>query len=232
MTKRKLPPELFDEPSIKKCLFSFGSIKDGSLKAFDSTAPIKAILKFVQYAKNVEDIVFDGRKFSLNEMTELCEGLNQLPKISYLTLKNCGINYELAEILSNFLKTNNTLSELDLSENDISDYGIICLEHSLKTNTELYIINLEKNNIGDSGVLEFSKIIQSNGALRKAYISTDNLTEIGFAAIEKIDEFLEFGNIVSEHSSICESSHDVIYSDEEIIPGTPPELIGGCEISW
>jgi len=61
------------------------------------------------------------------------------------------IDANRAQLLSDALKSNTTLTTLDLSHNSIGDSGAESLSDALKSNSTLTTLYLNNNSIGDSG---------------------------------------------------------------------------------
>ncbi|KAF8982665.1 hypothetical protein BGZ46_000848 [Entomortierella lignicola] len=94
--------------------------------------------------------------------------VNSLKTNTSLTTLNLGSNsigQEGALALSEALKTNTTLTTLDLRSNSISQEGALALSEALKTNTSLTTLNLGSNSIGQEGVLALSEALKINTTL-------------------------------------------------------------------
>ncbi|KAJ3123451.1 nuclear protein localization protein 4 [Nowakowskiella sp. JEL0407] len=66
-----------------------------------------------------------------------------------LQLTNCVLSDSIVGSLSDFLKLFPNLSSLDLSQNNITDHGIV----DLKVPVSLQILDLSRNNVGDVGIV-------------------------------------------------------------------------------
>ena len=76
-------------------------------------------------------------------------------------MNGCGVTDKQMIVLGNLLKTNNTLTRLDLYNNNITD--VQSIGEGLKTNNTLKYLSLGNNNITDDGVqsiIEGLKTIQ------------------------------------------------------------------------
>ena len=71
--------------------------------------------------------------------------------------------------LADALKENNTLTDLNLSANKISDEGAMVLAEALKENNTLSCINLGFNNIGD----EFEKVLKNLPRVKSGQLTLD-----------------------------------------------------------
>ncbi|KAI8602835.1 hypothetical protein EDD21DRAFT_413601, partial [Dissophora ornata] len=61
------------------------------------------------------------------------------------------------------LKTNTTLTTLNLRYNSIGNEGALALLEALKTNTTLTTLDLRINSIGKEGVLALSNVSKASG---------------------------------------------------------------------
>ncbi|KAG0337115.1 hypothetical protein BG000_005814 [Podila horticola] len=83
-----------------------------------------------------------------------------------LGMNSIGDNGGLA--LAETLKINSTLTTLDLESNSIEDNGAQVLSDALKTNSTLTALKLPNNSIGDNGALALSQVLKDQ--LRSDYI--------------------------------------------------------------
>jgi len=67
--------------------------------------------------------------------------------------------------ISEYLKENNTLKELNISHNRISDNEIVNIDKSLQINTTLQMLNISHNSLSDVGVCSFSSYLKKRNAL-------------------------------------------------------------------
>ena len=58
--------------------------------------------------------------------------------------------------IGKYLQSNNTLKELNVSHNKVSNSGIISIGKALQLNTRLEIFDISYNSISDNGVHVFS----------------------------------------------------------------------------
>ena len=91
--------------------------------------------------------------------------------LNLLHFEGAKIGDEEASSLSTYLKSNTTLTTLDLQRNSIGDEGACTLGDSLKSNSTLTILNLKNNSIGDEGARALSDSLKSNSTLTELNIS-------------------------------------------------------------
>ncbi|KAF9176569.1 hypothetical protein BGZ50_000303 [Haplosporangium sp. Z 11] len=94
-----------------------------------------------------------------NELGILAETLKTNTTLTTLDLGNNSIKDSGAVVLSEALKTNLTLTILDLGINSIGNNGAVALSEALKTNSTLTTLNLEGNSVGVNGVLALSEAL-------------------------------------------------------------------------
>ena len=82
----------------------------------------------------------------------------------YEYYENTGSGCELDEI-AYILRTNTTLTSLDLSENSISDEGAAIMANCMRVNATLTCLNLASNLIGDEGATALAECLRVNTSL-------------------------------------------------------------------
>merc|ERR1719473_1412154 len=81
----------------------------------------------------------------------------------------------LAMVLGDVLKTNNTLTKLDLYNNNITD--VQSIGEGLKTNNTLTYLSLSYNNItDDSGIQSIIDGLKTNNTLKDLYLNNNQLS--------------------------------------------------------
>lgn len=63
------------------------------------------------------------------------------------------------EAISDVLKVNTVVTDLNLYHNDVGPRGASALARALRKNYTLHILNLDMNNIGDEGVQVYTHIV-------------------------------------------------------------------------
>ena len=80
--------------------------------------------------------------------------------------------------ISEYLKTNNTLQLLNLSDNPgIRDDGVKYISDSLRTNNTLLELKLSRIGIGDKGAKSIVRAVLVNRALQKLDLSCNYISE-------------------------------------------------------
>lgn len=97
-----------------------------------------------------------------------------------------------ASALARALRTNCSLTYLNLGDNAIGDSGAAAIANALKSNRNLTHLYLTKNNIGDRGVEALAKALQSertftqSNPLQRSPIDDSGVTELHFALVKAI----------------------------------------------
>ena len=102
-------------------------------------------------------------------------------KINELTLLNCSCTIPnlLVAVISTYLKNNDTLSKLNISNNKIMHEEIKLISEAVSTNTTLKRLNLSHNVISDDGVFFFIKCLKINKTMNELDLSGNSITDAG-----------------------------------------------------
>ncbi|KAF9425123.1 hypothetical protein BGZ76_003407, partial [Entomortierella beljakovae] len=94
------------------------------------------------------------------------------------------LNSEFKHFL-NTLKTNTTLTSLNLRNNVIGNEGALTLSKALKTSTVLTCLNLMNNLIGKEGALALSEALKTNTTLTDLYLGYNSIEKKGALALSE-----------------------------------------------
>ncbi|KAH7036113.1 hypothetical protein BKA57DRAFT_429798 [Linnemannia elongata] len=122
------------------------------------------------------------------ETLTLAEALEELRTNSTLTslnLRSNKIGDDGAQALSEALKTNSTLTTLDLYNNSIGPNGAQALSKALKTNSTLTTLNIHRNRIGPDGAQALSEALKTNSTLTTFNLSFNRIGNNGAQALFK-----------------------------------------------
>ncbi|KAF9946037.1 hypothetical protein BGZ72_000747 [Mortierella alpina] len=122
------------------------------------------------------------------ELEKLAEALKTNMTLTTLDLERNSIGDNGAQALSEALKTNSTLATLDLRDNSIGPNGAQALSEALKTNSSLTILSLGLNLIGSNGAQALSEALKTNLTLTTLTLG-DNL--IGSNGAQALSEALK-----------------------------------------
>ena len=98
-------------------------------------------------------------------------------------------------VLTDVLKSNTTVINLNLCENDIDDAGAAGLADALKFNTTLSVLNLSENCIGDAGATNLADALKSNTTLTELNLGSNSIQEAG---AERLADALKSNTTLTE----------------------------------
>jgi Ran GTPase-activating protein (RanGAP) involved in mRNA processing and transport len=102
-----------------------------------------------------------------------------------------------ALILSEALKNNNTLEELELQDNQVSDHGVWHFANVLSVNNNtLKKLVLGNNAITDEGVKYLAQMLQSNRTLTFLGLSNNSITHQGLQIL--VNSILNYNTILQK----------------------------------
>ncbi|GJQ09912.1 hypothetical protein GpartN1_g1703.t1 [Galdieria partita] len=119
------------------------------------------------------------RMIDLNGVKYLSEALKENHTLTELDFHNNYITSEGAKYLSEALKQNHTLIKLDIGGNDITPKGAKYLSEALKENHTLTKLYIARNNITPDGAEFLSEGLKENQTLTELDIGTNNITSEG-----------------------------------------------------
>ncbi|MFN7098539.1 MAG: hypothetical protein ACK4PR_13445, partial [Gammaproteobacteria bacterium] len=182
-----------NEHTIDTLIFKFSKIKSGQLLEL-----------FIALNQNiyVTSLDFSGNKFTADAslMLPLLENAH---KLCHLNLSNTQLGEMTCGLLSEYLKSNQTLISLDLSHNN-ARRSIMVIAEALNSHPCLEQINLSYNNVDQfSADIFFSKLANPR-KLTNINMSNNNIGDLGMAAIIK---FLHVNNLIKHldlsYTNIC-----------------------------
>ena len=161
----------FAKHIIKKHLKKFQVYKFRLLNDVDCIAV--SFLLDALYELNGEaakkKVPFTGKKLSISVsnltksgIRRICKSLEkELSAVVTLQLSNCGLTGECVDCMRELVSSR--LTELDLSNNKITDAGVISLSQALKSSAcKVTTLNLVANQITDAGVISLSQALKSS----------------------------------------------------------------------
>ncbi|XP_064409048.1 putative selection and upkeep of intraepithelial T-cells protein 1 homolog [Latimeria chalumnae] len=111
----------------------------------------------------------EGIELCINETTTNQKIKNMLPllyKCKKIRLWGCGLTADCCEDLSSVLSTNSSLTELDLSDNNLGDSGVILLSAGLRDpNCKLQALGVSDNGLSPAMKAELRKLADSKPGL-------------------------------------------------------------------
>ncbi|KAG0283453.1 hypothetical protein BGZ96_012183, partial [Linnemannia gamsii] len=106
--------------------------------------------------------------------------------VTTLDLVNNSIGDDGAKALSEALRTNSNLTTLNLMSNSIGDDGAKALAEALKTNSTLTTLDLQHNSIGDDGAKALSEALRTNSTLTTLNLESNSIWFKGVLALSEV----------------------------------------------
>ena len=147
-------------------------------------------------------------KSSDSGASALSDSLKSNSTLTTLNLDKNEIGDEGACALSDSLKSNSTLTTLELSENSIGPQGASLLSDYLKSNSTLTSLDLSYNTIGTSGAYSLSDSLKSNSTL-----TTLTLCELSPLTSLGLDCHLNILGELAINKGLCSTIHSPHLSD-------------------
>ena len=113
----------------------------------------------------------------------LSECLKEDDTLQELDLSNRGITREGAKLIGKAIKVNKTLKELDISGNPLFDDGATAISDGLKSNNSLQELNMGSGKISNKGVKRIAEAIEVNTNLKILNINRNTISDDGVVAI-------------------------------------------------
>ena len=160
------------------------NLHDNTLKCFWFVDEIKEKYRREYLCSGFESeysFNLQGIRMTKIEMLSDCFKMNIT--LTEINLSNSDITDERIEKLANAIKVNATLQNLDISHNAIFSNGILALSSCLKINKTLHKVNLSDNHINDCGAKYLAEAIQINVALQELNVSKNLISREGITRI-------------------------------------------------
>ncbi|KAI8604942.1 hypothetical protein EDD21DRAFT_411569 [Dissophora ornata] len=141
-------------------------------------------------SSHLSKISFDVKLSSIqaSEFRVFVNSLKTNTTLTTLNLGDCSIGNEGTLALSEALNTNTTLTTLDLGYNLIGNEGALALSEALKTNTALTTLNLRDNSIGNEGALALSEALKTNTTLTSLNLQYNSFGNEGARALTNVSK--------------------------------------------
>lgn len=85
--------------------------------------------------------------------------------------------------IAQFLKSDHTVTEINLWENNLSVAGVRTIGNALEVNQTVQQIDLWKNNLGDEGAKVIAKVLEVNCTLNQIDLSDNAISIVGARAL-------------------------------------------------
>lgn len=144
---------------------------------YNKNIDFKSLSELLKSNINIEYLSLNDCNIGNYEMEYLYEGLKNNNSIISLNFDNNILNELGITFLSKFLKNNRYLRSLSIGNCNIND--IYHLSEGLKFNKTLIDLNIMRNPLGDKGMLYLSSMLKNNKSLQEIDISECNIGNKG-----------------------------------------------------
>ena len=131
----------------------------------------EGIVALSDYLKNSNTLQQLTISWDVYETPLVLDGINMYANMSGKYFGDIGII-----LMSAFLFHNDRVQKIDISHNNISDYGAQAISEYLESNITLKEFNMSNNEITNHGIVKIAKAIKKNTTLRLLDISHNNLS--------------------------------------------------------
>eukprot|EP00854_Cymbomonas_tetramitiformis_P009502 gene9502-11258_t len=179
-------------PEVKRRRSSFAGQVVSGVGAVVA-APVKTVGKLTsRFSGGAEN----KRTLSVSVKDSVALLTNNDPNTTTLDLSNSAVfqmkSQEFCDQIGEALATNTTITDLNLSKNEISDMGVSSIVKGLTVNKSLITLNLEGNRIRSEGAEEISKGLAQNTTLRSiSLFNQTNTKAFGDATLQAFIDMFE-----------------------------------------
>ena len=167
------------------------------------------------------DLTFNVTSLNMCKKRFCNTGAILVSKFLYYNLLKLDVSYndisdDGALAISECIKVNNTLQELNMSHNKVSDYGIINIGKALiQINATLQILDISHNSLSDNGVLTFSDYLKEENTLHKLIISWNDIDlDLNSNVTVCKKRFCNTALILVSKFLYCNTKLDISYNDK------------------
>ena len=133
---------------------------------------------------DIEEDVWSFEEYDPDHLVMcLSECLKEDDTLQELNLPYIRITSEGAKSIAEAIKVNTTLNILNIKGNRITDDGVAAISDSLKSNNSLQELNMHDNNITSEGAKKIAEAIKVNTTLKILNINGNTISDDGVAAI-------------------------------------------------
>jgi Leucine-rich repeat (LRR) protein len=128
---------------------------------------IDNLFKTLRLCPGLSILVIYGEEIGMNEMKCISEHLKLNTNITELDIIHAKVGNEGTKCMSEILKSNCKLKSLTLNNNQIGSEGLKCLIECLRSNASIEYLSLTGNPIKDEGVKYLCDYLKTNLTLKK-----------------------------------------------------------------
>jgi Ran GTPase-activating protein (RanGAP) involved in mRNA processing and transport len=142
------------------------------------TKPLFGVVK-VLTDDSVKTLIVRDELFIVDSIQALSDVISRNKVLKKITLMNCHLTDNIMKIIACGIAQNEELITLDLTNNRISDLGIIELFTALYINITIQEINLSGNFIQQEGAYHLSELLKANISLTNVDLSNNDIQKEG-----------------------------------------------------
>ncbi|KAL0242597.1 hypothetical protein GEMRC1_005160 [Eukaryota sp. GEM-RC1] len=139
------------------------------------------IEKFLTYSGIITGLRIELRKPS--DLEFLNNSSSLFPRLKQLEVKVATQRLSVSMLLIEALKTNSTITSLELSSNYIGDEGVRALAEVLKVNASVTSVNLHYNFIKVEGARALAEVLKLNSSVTSVNLRTNSVGDVGARAL-------------------------------------------------
>ena len=122
-----------------------------------------------------------GNPFGDQGVTSIVDAIleNEASAVSTLDMGDCGLGNEGATQIARLLESNSTITDLNISANQITQQGWRAISEALKKNTKLRTLSLDYNQITDEDLAVLADGFRHCTSLRSVDLEANRISDEG-----------------------------------------------------
>ncbi|XP_078515235.1 NACHT, LRR and PYD domains-containing protein 12-like [Lissotriton helveticus] len=134
---------------------------------------------------SLKHLKLNGNKLGDSGAKKLCEGLKHPEcKLQELRLEECSLTASCCKDLTSVLKTNTSLTELDLGGNELGDSGVKKLCEGIKhPGCKLKTLGLQRCSLTDSCCGDLASVLRTSTSLQELWLNENDMGHCGLKAL-------------------------------------------------
>ena len=171
--------------SIKQCIENLHQVQIcTSWNEINKNGELVSKIYMSSAPDNIKEDVWSFEEYDPDHLVIcLSECLKEDNTLQELDLHNKMITNEGAKKIGEAIQVNIALQKLFICHNTISDDGVAAISDSLKSNNSLQVLSMNNSDINSEGAKKIGEAIQVNTTLQTLVISDNTISDDGAAAI-------------------------------------------------
>ena len=146
----------------------------------------KLVVKFLERNGSLKKLSLNGSALNISEIQALTDALKNNKSLIELNFFYANMRDKGAELFADALRRNTSLTRLSLWNCRIEDVGAKALADALKTNPSLVMLDLWRNHIGDEGALALIDALKVNDSLFLFKIEDNPISDTVLKDFQKV----------------------------------------------